>query len=65
MSEITLGSNRSVADLRAQAAAYRRMAKSTRVLGVGAALVQIAEGFDALADEGEQEQLWGGPVADE
>jgi hypothetical protein len=65
MSEITLVSQRSVADLRAQAAAYRRMAKTTRVLSVGAALGKIADGFDALADEGEQEQLWGGPVADE
>jgi hypothetical protein len=50
-------SKRSVADLREQAAAYRRMAETARVLSTREALVKIAEQFDALADQREQEQL--------
>jgi hypothetical protein len=58
-------SERSVADLRARAAAYRRVAETACVLSTREALVKIADRYDALADEGEQEQLWGGPVRDE
>jgi hypothetical protein len=53
-------SERTVADLRVQAAVYRSMAEISRVLSFRAALVKIADRYDALADEGECEQLGGG-----
>ena len=53
-------SERTVADLRAQAAVYRGLAETSHVLSVRAALVKIADRYDALADEGERELLGGG-----
>jgi hypothetical protein len=50
-------SQRSVAELREQAAGYRRMAETARVLNTEEALIKIADRFDALADQREQEQL--------
>ena len=54
---------RSPAELRAQAAAYRRAAQTTRMINVSEALIELADQFDGLADQ--REQLWGGPVRDE
>ena len=48
---------RSVAELREQAAGCRRAAATARVIEVRDALVKIAERFDALADQREQDQL--------
>ena len=54
-------SQRSVAQLRTQADAYRRMAGTARMVDAAAALLKIAERFDALADQREQEQSCGAP----
>jgi hypothetical protein len=48
---------RSIADLRAQAAVYRRVGETARVLSIREALVKIADQYDAMANEREQEQL--------
>jgi hypothetical protein len=48
---------RSVAELREQAAGCRRAAETARMIKVRDALVKIADRFDALADQREQEQL--------
>jgi hypothetical protein len=50
-------SQRSVAELREQAMAYRRMAETAHVLDIRARLVKIAARFDALADQREQQEL--------
>jgi hypothetical protein len=50
-------SKRSVADLRAQAAAYRQMPETARLLNAREALIKLADRFDALADQREQERL--------
>ena len=62
--DVTL-SQLSVAELREQAAAYRRMAETARVLNITAALRKIAERFAALADKREQEQFSGWAAGDE
>jgi hypothetical protein len=38
------------AELRAQAAEYRRMAKSARTMGSASGLLRLSERFDAMAD---------------
>ena len=48
-------SHRSVGQLRTQADAYRRMAGTARMVYAAAALLKIADRFDALADQREQE----------
>ena len=48
-------SHRSVAQLRTQADAYRQMARTSRMIYAAAALLKIADRFNALADEREQE----------
>ena len=50
-------SQRSVAELREQAAGYRRMAETARVLNAREALTKLAEQLYALADQREQERL--------
>ena len=47
-------SQRSVVQLRTQADAYRRMAGTARMVYAAAALLKIADRFDALADQREQ-----------
>jgi hypothetical protein len=49
-------SQRSSAELRAQAAEYRRMADSARTFAAAAALLKIADRYDALADRREIEE---------
>ena len=56
---ITAMRKRSVADLRAQAVAYRRMAKPARMLNIRDALMKIAARYDALADQRDQERIRG------
>ena len=63
--DVASPSQRSVAELREQAAGYRRAAKAARVIHVSEALIKIADRFDDLADQREQEQASGGAVADE
>ena len=58
-------SKRSVAELRAKAAEYRRMVETARVLKTRAALIKIADRYDALADKREEEENLGGTVEDE
>ena len=58
-------SERSAADLRAQAAVYRGLAETSHVLSVRAALAELADRYDALADQGEHKQFGGGRVGDE
>jgi hypothetical protein len=53
----TCPSRRSPAELREQAAAYRRAAQTTRIAEVRDGLIKLADRFDALADQREQEQL--------
>jgi hypothetical protein len=48
-------SHRSVGQLRTQADAYRQMARTSRMIYAAAALLKIADRFNALADEREQE----------
>jgi hypothetical protein len=48
--------HRSVAQLRAQAEEYRRMAASARTPGVQASLFRLAQRLDALVEQREQEQ---------
>jgi hypothetical protein len=62
--DVTL-SQLSVAELREQVAAYRRMAETARVLNITAALLKIAERFATLADKREQEQFSGWAAGDE
>ena len=45
---------RSAAQLRTQAATYRRMAQTARMVDAAAALLKVADRFDALADQREQ-----------
>jgi hypothetical protein len=47
-------SQRSVAELRAQAHEYRRMAESARTMVVFESLLRLADRFDALADRRER-----------
>jgi hypothetical protein len=54
-----------VAELRAKATEHRRMAETTRVLKIRAALTKLADRFDALADEREQKENSGGADRDE
>jgi hypothetical protein len=49
-------SQRSSAELRAQAAEYRRLAASARTIATAAALLKIADRYDALADQRETEE---------
>jgi len=51
---MTLGS---VAELREQAAAYRRTAQTTRIAKVRNGLIKLGDRFDALARRREEEQL--------
>jgi hypothetical protein len=44
-------SQRSGAELRAQAAEYRRMAQSARTLHTASGLLRLSERFDALAEQ--------------
>jgi len=44
-------SKRSVAELRAKAAEYRRMVETARVLKTRAAVIKIADRYDVLADK--------------
>ena len=46
-------SERSVAELRGQAAEYRRMAEAARQLATRSGLLKLAARLDALADERE------------
>jgi hypothetical protein len=46
--------DRSVAEIRASAAEYRRMAKTARTAGVGDSLRKLAGRFDRLADQRER-----------
>jgi hypothetical protein len=59
-------SRRSVAELRAKAASYRRTAQTARMIvctvDVRAAFGKLADRFDALADEREQEQFVSRPM---
>jgi hypothetical protein len=43
-------------ELRAQAAEYRRLADRARTVAVAAALLKIADRYDALADQREIEE---------
>jgi hypothetical protein len=56
---------RSVAELRAKAAEYRRLAETARVLKTRAALINLADRYDALADKREQEESSGGADREE
>ena len=58
-------SKRSVAELQAKTAEYRRMAETARLLKTRAALIKIADRYDALADKREEEENLGGTVEDE
>jgi hypothetical protein len=49
-------SHRSVAQLRAQAEEYRRMAAGARTPGVQASLWRLAQRIEALVEQREQEQ---------
>jgi hypothetical protein len=49
--EWTPVSQRSVTELRAQAAEYRRMAKSARTMDAVTGLLRLADRFDALAEQ--------------
>jgi hypothetical protein len=49
-------SEHSVAELRARAAEYRRMAQTARTATVGDSLIKLAERFDALANQREREE---------
>ena len=53
----TYPSSQSVSELREQAAGYRRAAQTTRIAEVRNGLLKLADRFDALADQREQEQL--------
>ena len=55
-------SQRSVAQLRTQADAYRRMAGAARMIDAAAALLKIADRFDALADQRDQEPSCAAPA---
>jgi hypothetical protein len=61
---VTSSSRRNVAELRAQAAAYRGAAQNTRIAKVRDGLLKIADRYDTLADQREREQLGGWPVGD-
>jgi hypothetical protein len=47
--------DRSVAELRAQAAEHRRMARGARTMTVAAALLKLADRYDLLADTRERQ----------
>lgn len=49
-------SQRSSTELRTQAAEYRRLADHARTVAVAAALLNIADRYDALADQREIEE---------
>jgi hypothetical protein len=55
-------SRRSVAQLRTQAEAYRRMAGTARMVYAAAALLKVADRFDALADRRDQEPAGTAPA---
>lgn len=52
-------SRRSTAELRAQAAEYRRMAQTARTMPVMTGLSRLAKRFDAMADLREREEARG------
>jgi hypothetical protein len=55
LADVTSPSQQSVGELRGQAAGYRGTAKVARTIEVRHALIKIADRYDELADEGEQE----------